>query len=67
MTKKLRLALDGLAVDSFAADAAERGEGTVHAAAKPCTAAATCDCPSSPYHCGTLPYTAISCPDTALC
>lgn len=66
--KKLDLSLDRLSVESFAAEEApRRGEGTVHAAARPCTVADTCQCPTSPYRCGTFPYTALSCPATSLC
>ena len=66
--KKTRLSLDTLAVDTFTAGQAQRGEGgTVHAAARPCTSWDTCQCPTSAYVCSTRPYTAISCPDTSLC
>ena len=68
MGKKLDLSLERLAVDSFAAGAAEAPkEGTVHAAERPCTSWDTCQCPTSAYICSTRPYTAISCPATALC
>jgi len=68
MSRKLHLSVDALAVDTFAAGRAEpRVDGTVHAAARPCTSWSTCQCPTSAYICSTRPATAISCPETSLC
>jgi hypothetical protein len=68
MSRKLQLSIDALAVDTFAAGHAEpRMDGTVHAAARPCTSWSTCQCPTSAYICSTQPATAISCPATSLC
>lgn len=62
MKKKLNLAVDRLAVESFTAGETSGGEkGTVHAAHRPCTSWNTCQCPTSPYICGTFPYTEGSC------
>ena len=60
MGRKLRLDLDGLAVSSFDAGQADAARGTVEAQGA-CTCAASCACPSAPYYCATLAYTAYSC------
>ena len=76
MPRKLSLDLDTLSVESFdTAARGEREEGTVRghvideaeaiAAAKPCTCARTCLCPSNYYYCGTGPATIYSCDYTA--
>jgi len=69
MQRRRKLEVHALSVDSFATapPAARSAGGTVQAHERPCTSAQTCDCPTSPYHCGTLPFTAISCPATSLC
>jgi hypothetical protein len=58
MTEKLRLALDELRVDTFVAQEAPAGRGTVHANEVEATAGATCR---------TFCYTLACCPNTALC
>ncbi len=63
MSKKLLLDAEALEVQSFATAAAAPAEtGTVQAnEIKECTAAASCPCWTSLYHCGTLPATQYSC------
>ena len=66
--KKLELAIDRLAIESFETGAAQRpGEGTVEARAAGCTDPATCRCPTSIINCATISSTAYSCPVTFDC
>ncbi|HKP75850.1 MAG TPA: hypothetical protein VJT67_09935 [Longimicrobiaceae bacterium] len=66
--KKLELALDSLAIESFETGAAPRPEtGTVEARGQGCTDPATCKCPTSIWACATIPSTAYSCPPTFDC
>jgi hypothetical protein len=65
--KKLALEPASLRVDSFEVAEPTAGDGTVEAHAAPCTAYATCKCQTSLYACGTVRYTAYSCPATAFC
>jgi len=70
MSRKRTLDLDGLAVDSFATEAAAADRGTVRAhedlfAAAACTCQGTCLCPTAYYYCGTGPATIYSCDYTA--
>jgi hypothetical protein len=59
--KKLRLEVDGLAVESFATGAPREGRGTVLPNALACTVDASCACPTSPLECGTFAPTEHSC------
>lgn len=71
MDRKRKLDLDGLAVDSFATQAAPPARGTVHAhdddvlGVKGCTCQGTCLCDTAYYYCGTGPFTIYSCDYTA--
>ena len=67
MTKKLALDADALRVESFEMARREEETGTVRAHEQQCTAGQTCKCRTSLYACGTLPFTAYSCPPTTLC
>ncbi len=63
MRKKLRLDVDGLAVETFDTEQpAEEGRGTVKAqGAGPCTCALTCACRTAKYWCAELAFTVYSC------
>jgi hypothetical protein len=63
-----KLQLDSLSVDSFhtSADAPE-ARGTVEARGDDCTAPNTCKCATSLWACGTIAYTAYSCPPSLGC
>lgn len=66
--KKLELALDTLAIESFETGAAPRPEaGTVQAREADCTSPNTCRCPTAIINCATIPSTAYSCPVTFAC
>jgi len=62
MRKKLNLDVEGLAVDSFETERAEKGRGTVDAqGAGPCTCALSCACNTARYKCGQYAFTEYSC------
>ncbi|HSU15096.1 hypothetical protein [Longimicrobium sp.] len=66
--KKLELSIDRLEVDSFPTAAAAPPEpGTVQGQAADCTSPATCKCPTSLWACGTVAFTAYSCPASWNC
>ena len=66
--KKLELALDSLAIESFETGAAPRPEaGTVEARQQGCTDPDTCKCNTSIWACATIPATAYSCRQTFDC
>jgi len=67
MRKKLRLDVDGLAVESFDTEreAREEWEGTVRAHGPACTCAASCDCKTAILHCAEVAWTVYSCDYTA--
>lgn len=57
-----KLALDALAVDSFATSSpGAEPRGTVRAHADACTCNATCACKTAEFYCGTIIGTAHSC------
>lgn len=62
MRKKLRLDVDGLAVESFDTEReAEKERGTVRAHGPACTCAASCDCKTAILHCAEVAWTVYSC------
>jgi hypothetical protein len=59
-SRKLRLEVDSLSVDSFDTEDVGKARGTVEAHAD-CTWFATCLCPTRYYYCGDGYYTIYSC------
>ena len=66
MRKKLRLDVDGLAVESFDTEReAEEERGTVRAHLPACTCDPSCDCKTSIFLCAEYTWTLYSCDYTA--